>query len=91
MGEGQDDAPATAMQLAAALAALGRYGGANSMAEHAAEAARLGGQAYYRALLANAVLGIAEVEAMLADSAGGLSGAQTRGAPAGPGGGRGDG
>jgi hypothetical protein len=79
-GEGQDDAPATAMQLAAALTALGRYSGGNSAAEHAAEAARVGGHDYYPALL-----GIVEVEAMLADCAGGLSDTQARGSPAGAG------
>jgi hypothetical protein len=78
--EERDEAPATVMQLAAALAALGRYGGANSSAEHAAEAARVGGQAYYHAPLANALLGIVEVEAMLADGAGELSDTQTRAA-----------
>jgi len=50
----------TATQLAAALAALGHYEGTNSKAEHAREAARLGGEGYYRLLLAKALLGHAE-------------------------------
>jgi len=63
-------APATPTQLAAALAALGQYAGTNSAAEHAREAARLGGAGYYRALLVNALLGHAEGEAVRADGAG---------------------
>jgi hypothetical protein len=39
-------------------------------AEHAAEAKRLGSADYYRLLLANALLGMVEVEAMLADGMG---------------------
>jgi hypothetical protein len=35
-------------QIASALAALGLYGGANTPAEYAAEARRLGGEAAYR-------------------------------------------
>ncbi len=65
-----DDTPATVTQLAAAMAALGHYDGINSDAEHAQEASRLGSEPYYRLLLANALLGGVEVEAMLADSAG---------------------
>lgn len=74
-----DDTPATVTQLAAAMAALGYYNGTNSDAEHAQEAARLGSEPYYRLLLANALLGGVEVEAMMADSAG-VSGAHLRAA-----------
>ncbi len=73
-----EDAPATVTQLAAAMTALGRYKGANTSAEHAAEAARVGSKLYYRMLLANALLGLVEVEAMLCDSAGDVSDAQAR-------------
>jgi len=62
--------PATVTQLAAALAALGQYGGPNSEAEHAQEAARVGGEPYYRLLLTNALLGHAEGEALHADGTG---------------------
>ncbi len=62
--------PATVTQLAAALAALGQYRGANSEAEHAQEAARVGGEPYYRLLLTNALLGHAEGEALHADGTG---------------------
>jgi len=62
--------PATVTQLAAALAALGHYEGTNSDTEHAREAARLGGESYYRLLLANALLGHAEGEAVHADGTG---------------------
>ena len=51
--------------LAAAMAALGLYHGANTPAEHAAEASRLGGDDAYRARLANALLGAAQTEALL--------------------------
>lgn len=65
-----DQTPATVEQLAAAMAALGMYDGANTTAEHDAEAARLGGADAYRVRLANALLGAAQVEAMTADSVG---------------------
>ena len=65
-----DDTPATVTQLAAALAALGHYEGTNSDTEHAREAARLGGESYYRLLLVNALLGHAEGEAVHADGTG---------------------
>ncbi|WP_031165880.1 DUF6245 family protein [Streptosporangium roseum] len=60
--------PAFAVQLADALTALGLYGGAGTIAEHTMEAARLGGDGPYRMQLANALLGAAQVEAMLAES-----------------------
>ena len=63
------ETPATAEQLSAALAALGMYSGANTPAEHAEEAARLGGPQAYRLRLANALLGAAQTEAVLADTA----------------------
>ncbi len=65
-----DDTPATVTQLTAALAALGHYEGTNSTTEHTREAARLGGESYYRLLLANALLGHAEGEALHADGTG---------------------
>jgi len=64
-----EDPPSTIAQLAAAMAALGKYTGANSDAEHAAEVARLGSASYYRLLLANALLGIVEFDALLQDEA----------------------
>ena len=70
MDKGPVDAPATVTQLAAALAALGQYAGTNSDTEHAREAARLGGEDYYRALLVNALLGHAEGAALHVDGAG---------------------
>ncbi|HLV99917.1 MAG TPA: DUF6245 family protein [Ktedonobacterales bacterium] len=65
-----DDAPASVAQLVAAMQALGRYSGENSAAEHEAEAKRLGSANAYRARLANALLGLVEVETLLADGAG---------------------
>lgn len=64
----QEETPATVQELAAAMTALGAYHGANTPAEHAAEAARLGGPDAYRLRLANALLGIVQTEAVLADS-----------------------
>jgi Family of unknown function (DUF6245) len=64
------DTPATVTQLAAALAALGHYAGTNSDAEHAQEAARVGGASFYHLLLANALLGHVEGEAVRADGMG---------------------
>ncbi|MER6173602.1 DUF6245 family protein [Streptosporangium sp. NPDC001681] len=63
------DEPASAVQLGAAMVALGLYDGTNTAAEHASEAARLGGPGPYRMRLANALLGAVQVEAMLAESA----------------------
>lgn len=63
------ETPSTVEALAAALAALGMYSGANTPAEHAEEAARLGGPQAYRLRLANALLGAAQTEAVLADTA----------------------
>ncbi len=62
-----DDEPATVEQIAAAMAALGLYDGANTAAEHAAEAARLGGVEAYRLRMVNALLGMAQAEAVLAE------------------------
>ncbi|WP_236706556.1 DUF6245 family protein, partial [Frankia sp. ACN1ag] len=53
----------------AAMAALGLYDGANTPAEHAAEAARLGGVEAYRLRMVNALLGMAQAEAVLAEGA----------------------
>lgn len=66
----QEDKPSTVTQLAAALIALGKYSGENSEAEHAAEAKRLGSKDAYQMLLANALMGTVEIDAMFADSAG---------------------
>ncbi|GCE32141.1 hypothetical protein KDA_76250 [Dictyobacter alpinus] len=65
----RDDKPSTVKQLTAAMIALGKYTGENSDAERTAEAKRLGGMEAYRLLLANALLGIVETDAMFADSA----------------------
>jgi Family of unknown function (DUF6245) len=62
------DTPSSVTQIAAAMAALGLYGGANTPAEHAAEARRLGGDAAYRLRLVNALLGAAQAEALVAES-----------------------
>jgi hypothetical protein len=63
------DEPATPEQLAAALMALGAYTGTGDAAEHAAEAKRLGAKVY-RMQLANALLGAAQVEALLCEQLG---------------------
>lgn len=66
--------PATIIQLASALAALGAYSGENTEAEHAKEAERLGGgMEYYRLRMANALLGIVETEALHSETAGGAA------------------
>src|SRR6266478_84210 len=62
------DKPSSVTQLAAAMAALGLYHGENTPAEHAAEARRLRGENAYRVRLANALLGAAQTEAILADT-----------------------
>ena len=59
---------ASVMQLAAAMSALGLYTGGNTAAEHAEEAAWMGGEDAYRVRLANALLGAAQTQAMLADA-----------------------
>src|SRR5215471_16701815 len=64
------ETPSTATQLASAMQALGMYTGANTEAEHAAEAERVGSAAYYRMLLVNALLGGVETEAIFAESSG---------------------
>lgn len=62
----QETPPATVIQLAAAMAALGAYSGENTEAEHAEEAERMGGgEEYYRMCLANGLLGVAETQVML--------------------------
>jgi hypothetical protein len=60
--------PASVKQVAAAMAALGAYTGNNTSAEHAAEAARLGGADAYRVRLVNALLGVVQAQAVLADA-----------------------
>ena len=62
------DTPSSVTQIAAARAALGLYGGANTPAVHAAEARRLGGDAAYRLRLVNALLCAAQAEALVAES-----------------------
>jgi hypothetical protein len=64
------DSPSSPTQLVAAMQALGQYTGENSPAEHAAEVKRLGSADYYQALLANALLGMVEVDAMHCDGLG---------------------
>jgi hypothetical protein len=70
MGEqkARGEAPATVGQVAAALAALGLYSGENAPEEHAAEAARLGGADAYRVRMVNALLGVVQAEAVMADA-----------------------
>lgn len=58
----------TVERLAAAIAALGLYHGENTPEEHAAEAARLGGADAYRVRMVNALLGMVQTEAAMADS-----------------------
>lgn len=67
---GPKETPLTIDQLAAAMQALGFYSGENTEEEHQAEAARLGSQTYYRMMLVNALLGIIETDAVLADHSG---------------------
>jgi hypothetical protein len=62
------EAPATAGQVAAALAALGLYSGENTPEEHAGRAARLGGADAYRVRMVNALLGVVQAEAVMADA-----------------------
>jgi len=62
----RSEPPLTAEQIAAAMAALGLYRGANTAAEHAQETARLGGAPAYRVRLLNALL--VQAEAALADA-----------------------
>ena len=64
----QEHTPASVEQVAAAMAALGAYTGNNTSAEHAAEAARLGGADAYRVRLVNALLGVVQAQAVLADA-----------------------
>jgi hypothetical protein len=64
---GRSEAPATVEQIAAAMAALGLYDGENTPEEHAAEAARLGGEDAYRVRMVNALLGVVQAEAAMAD------------------------
>ena len=68
--KGKKEEPSTVIQLAAAMQALGLYNGQNTEEEHQAEAARIGGKAYHRMLLVNALLGGVETEALHADSSG---------------------
>lgn len=65
-----EETPLTVAQLAAAMQALGFYAGENSEAEYQAEEARLGSQTYYRMMLVNALLGIVETDAVLAENSG---------------------
>jgi hypothetical protein len=52
------------------MQALGLCDGQNTEEEHQAEAAQVGGEAYYHMLMANALLGGVETEALHADSFG---------------------
>ncbi|OLT26597.1 hypothetical protein BJF83_20760 [Nocardiopsis sp. CNR-923] len=69
MAHPQETQPATVEQVAAAMAALGLYSGDNTTDEHAAEAARLGGQEAYRVRMVNSLLGSAQAQALLAETA----------------------
>jgi hypothetical protein len=64
----QEHTPASVKQVAAAMAALGAYTGNNTSAEHAAEAARLGAADAYPVRLVNALLGVVQAQAVLADA-----------------------
>ena len=64
----QEHTPASVKHVAAAMAALGAYTGNSTSAEHAAEAARLGGADAYRVRLVNALLGVVQAQAVLADA-----------------------
>jgi len=64
----KEHTPASVTQVAAAMAALGAYTGNSTSAEHAAEAARLGGADAYRVPLVNALLGVVQAQAVLADA-----------------------
>ncbi len=66
----REEKPFTVEQLVSAMLALGVYNGENSDIEHKVEAKRLGGMDIYQMFLANALLGHAETNAMLADSMG---------------------
>jgi hypothetical protein len=68
--KGEKEEPATVIQLAAAMQALGLYNGQNTKEEHQAEAAQVGGEAYYHMIMVNALLGGVETEALHADSSG---------------------
>jgi hypothetical protein len=64
---GRGEGPATVEQVAAAMAALGLYSGENTPEEHVQEAARLGGADAYRVRMVNALLGVVQAEAAMAD------------------------
>jgi hypothetical protein len=64
---GRGEAPATVEQVAAAMAALGLYSGENTPAEHAEEAARLGGADAYWVRMVNALLGVVQAEVVKAE------------------------
>ena len=66
--EGKPAEPVTVEQIGTALAALGRYDGSNTAAEHRSEAARLGGAEAYWVRLVNALLGAVQTQVMLADA-----------------------
>lgn len=68
--KGRKEEPATVIQLAAAMQALGLYDGENTEEEHQAEGDQVGSEAYYHMLLVNALLGAVETEALHADSSG---------------------
>ncbi|WP_431918757.1 DUF6245 family protein [Nonomuraea jabiensis] len=70
----RQEQPASMQQLVAALMALGMYRGEGSQAEHDTEQARFGMQLYqvwlvYQVWLANAPLGVAQIETICACSA----------------------
>ena len=63
-----EDRPSSAKQIATAMATLGIYAGANTPAEHAAEARRLGREATNRLHLVNVLLGAAQAEVLVTES-----------------------
>lgn len=65
---GRGEAPVKVEQVAAAMAALGLYDGENTWKEHAEEAARLGDLDAYRVRMVNALLGVVQAEAAMADA-----------------------
>lgn len=67
------ETPFNIEQIVSAMIALGGYTGKNTEVEHKAESLRLGGKDIYRIFLANALLGLVETNAMLADGEGVLN------------------
>lgn len=64
------ETPFTTEQIISAMIALDGYTGKNTEIEHKAEEKRLGGKDIYRIFLSNALLGMVETNAMMADEEG---------------------